>query len=86
MPTTSTSTSHSTSTVTASSATGKLSTSTTTADPAEASTSQNDTKKPTNTFDDIGFNKSSSVLRQRIKEGHPNQVFTLYAPLSMVRT
>ena len=84
MPTTSTSASGSTSTVTASSATDKPSTTATTADPAEASTSQTDKKTSTHTsFDEIGFNKSSSVLRRRIEEGHPNQAFTLFASLSM---
>ena len=82
MPKIPTSTSGSTSTVTSCSATGNPSTTTTTADPAEASTSQNDKRKPVSTFDEISFNKSSSVLRRRI-EGHPNQAFTLFVPLSM---
>ena len=74
----------STSTVTASSATSKPSTTTKTADLVEVSTSQTDKKRPTHTsFDEIGFNKSSSVLRRRIEEGHLNQAFTLFAPLSM---
>ena len=34
-------------------------------------------------FDEISFNKSASVLRRRIEEGHPNQAFTLFPPLSM---
>ena len=82
-PKTSTSTSGSTSTVTASSATGEPSTTNTTADPAEASTSQNDKSKPASTSEEPGYNKSSSVLRRRIEEGHPNQALTLFAPLGM---
>ena len=75
IPKTSTSTSGSTSTVTATSGP-----STTT---AEASTFQDDRSKPASTSGDPGYNKSSSVLRRRIEEGHPNQALTLFAPLSM---
>ena len=50
---------------------------------AEASTSKTNESKPGNTFAGIGFNKSGSVLRKRIEEGHPNQAFTLFAPIIM---
>ena len=81
IPKTSTSTSGSTSTLTASSAKGKLSTTTATANPAEASTSQDDRRKTASSYEDQGYNKSASVLRRRIEEGHPNQASTLFAPL-----
>ena len=67
-------------------ATGESSPSTATAKPAEAepSTSQNDSrKKTTSSCDDPGCNKSASVLKRRIQEGHPNQALTLFAPLGM---
>ena len=52
------------------------------ADPADTSTSQTDKKTPTHTsFDEIGFNKSASVLIRRIEEGHSNQAFTLFVSL-----
>ena len=69
--------------MTASSATGEPSTTTTTANPAEASTSQDDGRKTASSYEDPGYNKSASVLRRRIEEGHPNQVFTLFASLGM---
>ena len=83
IPKTSTSPSGSTSTVTASSVTGDTSTTTTTANPAEASTSQDDRRETASSYENPGYNKSASVLRRRIEKGHPNQAFTLFAPLGM---
>ena len=82
IPKTSTSTSSSTSTV--SSCTATEGPSTTTADAAEASTLKNYDNKLGNTLADIGFYKSTSVLRRRI-EGHPNQAFTLFSLLGMAK-
>ena len=86
IPKTSTTPSGSTSTMTVSSATDESSTTTATANPAEAeaSTSQgNSRKKTTSSCDDPSYNKSASVLRKRIEEGHPNQAVTLLAPIGM---
>ena len=63
------------STVTSSAATGSPSNTTTTAgsssEVAEASASKNDETKP-GILAGVGFNKSGSVLRTRIEEGHSN--------------
>ena len=83
MPKTSTAPSGSTYTVTSSVATGGQSTATTMADGAEASTSKKDESKPSGIFAGVGFNKTGSVLKRRIEEGHPNQAFTLFAPIGM---
>ena len=47
------------------------------------STSRKDETKPSGIFAGVGFNKSGSVLRRRIEEGHPNQAFTLFAQIGM---
>ena len=39
--------------------------------------------KPGNILAGVGFNKSASVLRRRIEEGHSNQAFTSFAPIGM---
>ena len=86
IPKTSTSPSGSNSTVTVSSAKHESLTTTLTAKPAEAepSTSQDDSRKKTaSSFDDLGCNKSASVLRKRIEEKHPNQALALFVPLGM---
>ena len=71
------------STVTSSAATGGPSTTTAVADAAEASTSKIGESMPSNIFADMEFNKSRSVLRRRIEEGHPNRVFTLFVPIGL---